>query len=474
MCGIAGAIDVPNASDVVQRMLKKVQARGQQSAKILSLETTPEGGRVLHEHGGFGWVKTVFHGIDLAKALPGTTAIGHVRYQTAGDGKPNAADIQPLTAFIEGQPFALAHNGNLTNFGQMREALEAEGAIFTSTSDSELFLHLYARTPAHLDAMTRLYQATRKVQGAYSLLLLSPEGMVAAVDPYGFRPLVVAAYKGGYLIASEECAFRPFPEVTEVTHLRRNSLWLRRWNGCKEQLFPLPDPGYGRSCSFEKVYFLNPASDLPEGRSVQTVRKQLGRLLAMKETRLRLHRPDVVTEVPDSSNAMAAAYAAAIGAPHDHALIRSHDTGRTFIESDPVDRELALRMKFSVVRDVVRNKRVAVVDDSIVRGSTMRRIIKLLREAGAREVHVRIGSPPVIHPCFWGIDTPSRRDLIASKLPVEAIAADVGADSLEYLTTDDLLTGIDDPDGRSHCTTCFTCVPPTQEPLPPERLVRKP
>jgi amidophosphoribosyltransferase len=470
MCGIAGAMNVPRAAFHVHLMIQQQQHRGQKAAGIAALDMA-DGAPRMRVHTGLGWVRDAFRDIDLDRDLPGDMAIGHVRYPTSG-ASADLSNAQPLVQHIEGLPYALVHNGNLTNLQTLRDLLDdGRSDHRPHDSDSALFLRLLARTDPKLSTQTRLHLTTRQTQGAYSLLLLAQDGVHAAVDAHGFRPLVACDYKGGMLFASEECAFRPFPESTNLRHLRRHSLFAAHRNGYRETLL-LPGHTHGRACSFETLYFSKPESRGPDGRSNQSVREALGRALAAKERHIPF--PDVVTPVPDSSNAMALAYAMAIGAPFAFALIRSHETGRTFIRSKQADRDLATRMKYNVVHDAVQGKRVVLVDDSIVRGTTMRRLVRLLRESGASEVHVRSGSPRVVHPCFWGIDTPNLHELIANIGSNEAVRQAIGADSLEYLTLDEFMAELGDRRGEHHCVTCFSGIPPTNDPLPPEHLVRRP
>ncbi len=464
MCGIAGAYGVPNASYLVSLMLKGKQHRGQEAAGIVSSHC----GR-LHEHKGFGLVDEVFGGVDFSTKLPGTSAIGHIRYATTG-ASDDARNIQPLVALRTRGSKAVAHNGNLTNFAEMRRSLEADGAIFQSSSDTELFLHLMARSKRNTPN-GRLQEACERVTGAYSLLVLTPEGILAAVDPLGFRPLSVAKLKengqlgGGWLFASETVAFDLFAE--EIAWQRPLREIMAVFPGMIVHPGTAPEGETTRHCSFEHVYFSRPDSVI-FGQSATAVRERLGAALAKASG----VRTDVVSAVPDSSNVMAQSYAETLGIPIRSALIRNHYTGRTFITPKQRARELGVRMKLNADRHVVNGKTITVVDDSLVRGTTAKKIVELLRTAGAREVHLRIASPPVIHPCHWGIDTPSRQELIATSMDAAALASYVGADSLAYLSIDDLRAALGDTEGKRHCTTCFTGKMPEQDLLPPQSLVR--
>lgn len=445
MCGIAAAYNVPDAAYAVSLMLKRLQHRGRSGAGIVSSD-----GSVLHEVRGLGLVDQVFDRVDLPARLPGALAVGHVRYATTGH-HGLAANIQPLAAKLKRGPLAVAHNGNLLNHETLRRGMEAEGAIFGTTSDTETFLHLLARSerPTTPEA---LRDACGEVVGAYSLLFLSPTELFAIRDPYGFRPLVCAPCGDGWLFASETCAldlFRtgPAEEVLpgEMIQCVSSGLWRGR----------LAEAPVRRQCSFEQIYFSRPDS-VTFGETCNDVRERLGAALAAKET----VRGDIVVPVPDSSNAMALAYADAAGVPFKFGLIRDHNTGRTFITPGQDARIHGVRMKLNPVASLVAGKRVMLVDDSIVRGTTMKKVVALLREAGAAEAHVRIASPRFIHPCFWGIDTPSFSELAAAQADDETLRAMIGADSLVYLTVAELREALGDADGSRFCTTCFSGKPP--------------
>ncbi len=461
MCGIAGAYGVPDAGRVVSLMLKAMQHRGQEAAGIVSAD-----GKGLHEIKGFGLVDEVFARVDFPSRLPGTAAVGHIRYATCGDAD-DRRNVQPLVASLRRGEKAIVHNGNLTNYPTMRAALEGQGAIFQTSSDTELFLHLMARSREG-SIGARLRAACAKIEGAYSVLLLTQDGLFAAVDPLGFRPLSVAPYGGGWLFASETCAFDLFA-ATPAAPVAAGTMIEIDAASDGALLETASSPDITRHCSFEHIYFTRPDSVI-FGTRAGMIRERLGIALA----RTNGLRTDVVTSVPDSSNSMAAAYAESLGIPFKFGLIRNHYTGRTFITPQQKARELGVRMKLNADRHVVEGKTVTVVDDSLVRGTTARKIVELLRSAGAKEVHLRIGSPPVIHPCFWGIDTPNRNELIAADLPPEALANMLGADSLAYLSILELDAALGDPNGTAHCTTCFSGILPQEAPIPLTRLVRKP
>lgn len=462
MCGIAGVFGVVDAARMVSLMLKALQHRGQQAAGIVS----SHGGR-FYERRGLGLADEVFNRTDFSNDLPGTMAIGHLRYPTSG-GVDSLAAIQPLVASTlrHGQ-FALVHNGNLTNDLGLREELDRVGTIFRSASDSETILHLLARCFGD-DWHKRLLQVFTQVEGAYALLVMTNDRLYIVVDPAGFRPLTMARLGTGYLFASETCAFDLFPEVSEVMRVEPGHLVEVSAEGVFQH--PFGHATFRRQCSFEHIYFSRPDS-MVFGVSVDEVRQRLGRLLARKNRTT----TDCVIAVPDSSNAMALAYAQESGIPYAHGLIRNHYSGRTFITPGQPARELGVRMKLNPVRSVIDGKRVTVVDDSLVRGTTGRKVVGLLRGAGAREVHLRIGSPPVISSCHWGIDTPQRQDLIAAQSSLEEMRQFMGADSLLYLTTEELREALEDPNGDLYCTSCFTGEKPLPGDLiPPEHLLRHP
>jgi amidophosphoribosyltransferase len=444
MCAIAGAIGVKNASYVVSMMLKALQHRGQEGAGIVSTDGTD-----FHEKRGLGLVDEVFRDTDFASALPGAAAIGHLRYTTSGDARSERA-IQPLAVMQGKDPIAIAHNGNLTNYVKMREDYQEQGAIFHSKSDTELFLHLFTRAKG--DRIARLKSAFSLAEGAYSLLILAKDALYAVVDPHGFRPLSFAHLNGGIVFASETCAF-DLKRATGAEAIAPGEMVTATDAGVSRVRFA-PD-GESRWCSFEQVYFARPDS-VVFGTTAGVVRTRLGAALAACAPA----KVDLVTAVPDSSNAIALAYANALGVPFEFALIRNHYMGRTFITPTKAARELGVRVKLNPVAELVRGKSVGVVDDSIVRGTTARKVVALIREAGAREVHLRIGSPPVIHTCHWGINTPRREDLVAAVTPLESLPDVLGADSVGYLTDAAFRGALRDTAGTRFCTTCFTGVWP--------------
>lgn len=449
MCGVFGVYAAEEASNLTYLGLHALQHRGQESAGIVSSD-----GAQLHAHRELGLVQDIFSEPVLSH-LPGSAAIGHVRYSTAGGN--HLRNAQPLCVDYAQGSIAVAHNGNLTNADDLRSQLEASGSIFQSTSDTEVIVHLMARSRART-TVERAIDALKQVQGAFSLLLLTPEELIVIRDPHGFRPLCVGILKDAHVFASEPPAF----ELIGAQYLRDldpGEMIIVDKSGLRSSR---PFDGAPRkSCIFEYVYFARPDSTLGSV-SVYEMRKELGRVLAEE------HPADVdlVIPVPDSGNAASLGFAQKIGAPFEFGLIRSHYVGRTFIEPQQSIRHFGVKLKLSPVRQLLAGKRVAVIDDSIVRGTTSRKIVKMLRDAGAREVHMRIASPPTQWPCFYGIDTPSRGELIASSHTTEEIATYITADSLGYLSLDGLHRAIamtragsipPNIDPRAgHCDACFS------------------
>jgi len=392
---------------------------------------------------GLGLVSDVFDPAKIAK-LPGRTAIGHNRYSTSGS--LTIENTQPLMVVYRGGPLALAHNGNLVNARELRQSLEASGSIFQTTLDTEIFLHLMALAPTD-DPEEALIHAAGQVRGAYSLVVLTRDAVFALRDPHGFRPLCIGRLESGYVVASETCALDLVAadyvrdvEAGELVRIDQHGLRSRR---AFEAQRPL------RQCIFEHIYFSRPDSRV-FGVTVDRVRRRIGHRLAQEHP----VEADVVISVPDSSNAIALGYSEATKIPFELGLIRNHYVGRTFIQPNQAGRESSVRVKFNPVREVLAGKRVVLVDDSIVRGTTSRKLVRMLRKNGAREVHFRVGSPPVTHPCFYGIDTPSRRELIGALKTTEEIREFLTADSLGYLSLEGLFAC--EQDGTQFCSACFT------------------
>ncbi len=435
-CGVFGVHGVEEASRIAYLGLHAQQHRGQEAAGIV----TAHAGR-LHVHRALGLVADVFTEDVLAR-LPGDRAIGHVRYSTAGDS--HLRNAQPFSVSYAHGSIAVAHNGTLTNAVMLRRRLEEDGSIFSSSSDTEVVVHLIARSRAQ-DAVGRVREALAQVRGAFSMVFLTPDELIAVRDPHGFRPLCIGTLRDGYLVASEPVAFalvggRFLRDVEPGEMIVVDRFGLRT-------LRPFP-PAPRHTCLFEYVYFARPDSTLGSV-GVYEARKRMGRRLAEE----RPAAADVVVPVPDSGVPAALGYAQASELPYELGLIRSHYVGRTFIEPSQSIRHFGVRLKLHPVASVLQGRRVVVVDDSIVRGTTSRKIVKMLREAGATEVHVRISSPPVRWPCFYGIDTPRRADLIAARHDPKEIADYLTADSVGYLSTEGLHEAVG---SGGFCDACFT------------------
>lgn len=443
MCGVFGIFNHPEASNLSYLGLHALQHRGQESAGVVSNQDG-----TLHGVRAMGQVRKIF-GRETLGQLPGPIAIGHVRYTTAGGSL--VKNIQPLWAQYRGRSVAIAHNGNLVNEEVLREELEGEGAIFTSFSDTEVILQLMARSHQE-DFRDQLADALGRVHGAYSMVLTTEDELIAVRDPHGFRPLVLGRLTGSpdtYVVASETSAF-DLIEAERIRDIEPGEILTISKRGLSSSYMRKAPR---RSCVFEYVYFARPDSVL-DGKSVYEARIAMGEQLAAEHA----VEADVVIPVPDSGVVAALGYAHASGIPFQMGLIRNHYVGRTFIEPSDSIRHFGVRLKLNAVPQVLKGKRVVVVDDSIVRGTTSRKIVKLLRQAGATEVHVRISSPPVDGPCHYGIDTPTRAELVASTQSVEQIAKSIEADSLGYLGADRLLAAVrsSDASGKNFCDACFT------------------
>ena len=438
-CGVMGVVGVGNAAEIAALGLHALQHRGQEATGVVACDDQG----TFRVAKGIGLVADVYRGDTLA-TLAGSLAIGHNRYSTAGG--LTLENTQPLRVVYRGGPLALAHNGNLTNARVVRQGLEESGSIFQTTLDTEIFLHLLALAATD-DVEEALTEAARQVEGAYSLVVLTRESVIALRDPHGFRPLCIGRLGDGYVVASETCALDlvgadflrevlPGEMVTIDPHGMRT----------RQALAPAGAPQH---CIFEHIYFSRPDSRV-FGDSVDAVRRRLGHRLAAEHPA----DADLVIAVPDSSNSIALGFSEASGLRYELALIRNHYVGRTFIQPQQAGRDFGVRVKFNPVREILDGKRVVVVDDSIVRGTTSRKLVRLLRRAGAREVHFRVGSPPVTHPCFYGIDTPSRRELIGALKSVDEIREYLGVESLGYLSLAGLLACEKEP--RYYCRACFT------------------
>jgi amidophosphoribosyltransferase len=454
-CGLFGVFRHPEAAHLAYMGLYALQHRGQESAGIAA----SDGERIRLEK-GMGLVNDVFTEAEL-RSLPGDHAIGHVRYSTAGDTV--ASNAQPYVIECHRGPIAVGHNGNLVNAAILRNELEAAGSIFQSTADTEVILHLYARN--HRERLEDAIAASlSKVMGAFSLLFLTPGALVAARDPWGFRPLVLGRLEGATILCSETCAL-DLIDAEYVRDVEPGEVVVVDADGV-HSFHPFP-PEPAAHCIFEHVYFARPDS-LVFGRTVLESRLMLGRQLAREAPAA----ADVVVPVPDSGMGAALGYAQEGGLPFEWGLIRNHYVGRTFIQPHQSVRSAGVKIKLNPVRQVIEGRRVVLIDDSIVRGTTSRKIVRMVREAGAREVHMRISSPPTTGPCYYGIDTPLKSELIASSHTVEEIRRFIEADSLAYLSHEGLLRAVDDAAGRRHCTACFSGRYPVAVSMPDESQMR--
>jgi amidophosphoribosyltransferase len=439
MCGVFGIFGHEEASNLAYLGLHALQHRGQESAGIISADSG-----TLKSWRQMGLVADIFTAPVLEK-LTGRAAIGHVRYSTAGVS--HLKNAQPLMVTYGGGQLGIAHNGNLVNADPLRQELEQSGAIFQSDSDTECIIHFIARSKEPTFDK-KVVEALSKVVGAYSLLFLNESQLVGIRDPNGFRPMVLGKLKGAYVLASETTAL-DLIEAELIREIEPGEMVVIDEGGLRSS-FPFPATRPGR-CVFEQVYFAKPDSSL-FGLSVYETRKALGRQLAAEQPA----EADLVIAVPDSGVPAAIGYSQRSGIPYDVGLIRSHYVGRTFIEPRESIRHFGVKLKLSAVRSVLKGKRVVVVDDSIVRGTTSRKIVKMLKAAGATEVHLRISSPPTKWPCYYGIDTPSRKELIASSHTDVEIARYVTADSLGYLSLAGLGEAVGDREGKTFCMACFS------------------
>ncbi len=438
MCGIFGIEGNDEAANLTYHGLYALQHRGQESGGIVSWD-----GRRLHVERGMGHVREIFSS-EVLLHLPGHRAIGHTRYSTAGASV--ITNAQPVVVKTALGPLAIVHNGNLVNALDLRQRLEQEGAIFQTTSDSEVILHLMARS-RHGDVTNALIDALGQVRGAYSLLLATEDRLIAARDPHGFRPLVFGRLGRAPCFASESCAFDLLGTVPE-RELDPGEVLVARGEVVESRR--LAEPAEPRRCIFEHVYFARPDSRV-FGEAVSSARLRMGAQLAREAPA----DADIVVPVPDSGLFAALGYSRESGLPFELGLIRNHYVGRTFIQPSQEIRDFGVRVKLNTVKELLSGRKVVLVDDSIVRGTTSKKIVHLVREAGAAEVHVRIPSPPTAWPCHYGIDTPTRDELIASHLTVPEIAEFIGANSLAYLSLDGLLASALGPPG-SFCTACWT------------------
>jgi len=474
-CGIFGIFNHPEAAVMTYYGLHALQHRGQEATGIVTSEYLPEKKRHrFNIHKGVGLVSDVFRDEKILKnALKGTSAIGHNRYSTTGSAQ-NEANIQPFTVNYKAGNLALGHNGNLTNFHTLRSKLQNEGTIFQSTSDTEIILHLAARSK-ETDPVLQIKEALETIRGAYSLVILTDEAVIAARDPHGFRPLALgklapkdASQTGdAFVVASETCAF----DIIGATYVRDvepgEILVIDKQgviSGKLRSLWVSHTAATPHHCIFEYIYFSRPDSKI-FGENVDKVRRKLGKSLA-QESPVKSKGADdkvVVISVPDSSNTATLGFVTESNKNGDDVrleigLIRSHYVGRTFIQPDQNSREFKVKTKFNTVKGALKGKTVVIVDDSIVRGTTSKQLVKLLREAEPKEIHFRVTSPPIKYPCFYGMDFPSSQELIANRCgsDVQKIGQELGVDSLEYLSMEKLLESAPGNGTASYCTACFS------------------
>ena len=436
-CGVVGVYGHPDAANLVYLGLYALQHRGQESAGIVASNNGK-----MHLEVGMGLVADVFSDARLKK-LPGNIAVGHNRYSTTGVSKVKNA--QPCLIEYSGGTMAMGHNGNLVNASEIRKELGAAGAIFQSTNDSEVIVHLMAQSRRN-SFVDRAVAALSQVKGAYSIVLMSENELVAARDPQGFRPLCLGKLDGAYIVASESCVM-DLVEAEFIREIEPGELILINQFGVKS--FHPFQKASTKQCVFEHIYFSRPDSYL-FGHSVYSTRKLMGKALAREKP----VEADVVVPVPDSGVISAMGYSEEAKIPFQMGLIRNHYVGRTFIEPQSQIRNFGVKIKLNAVKPVIEGKRVIIIDDSIVRGTTSKKIVRMLREVGAREVHVRISSPPTTHSCFYGIDTPTKGELIASNMDIDQTCEYLGADSLYYISLEKMLE-IFGEQKDDFCAACF-------------------
>ncbi|SDX96624.1 amidophosphoribosyltransferase [Evansella caseinilytica] len=439
-CGVFGIWGHKDAAHITYYGLHSLQHRGQEGAGIVVTD-----GERLKAHRGVGLVNEVFSDGELDH-LEGKAAIGHVRYTTAGAS--DLTNVQPLLFNSQAGSLALAHNGNIVNANALKHQLERQGSIFQTTSDTEVLAHLIKRSGFE-QQKDQMKHALTMVKGAYAFMMMVEDKLIAALDPNGLRPLSIGKLGDAYVVVSETCALDIIGAVYE-REVEPGEIVIIDDNGLTSERFAYKTE---RSiCSMEYVYFARPDSNV-DGINVHQARKNLGKQLAYEHP----VQADVVTGVPDSSISAAIGYAEQTGIPYELGLIKNRYVGRTFIQPSQELREQGVKMKLSAVRGVVEGKRVVMIDDSIVRGTTSRRIVRLLREAGAKEVHVRISAPPITNPCFYGIDTSTKGELIAAVKTQEEIREEIGADSLAFLSVEGLMIGIGRQDQGENCGQCLAC-----------------
>ena len=436
-CGVVGVYGHPEAANLVYLGLYALQHRGQESAGIVASTHSK-----MRLEVGMGLVADVFDPIRILK-LPGPLAIGHNRYSTAG--KSELVNAQPCMINYSAGSLALAHNGNLVNAQTIRKDLGGKGAIFQSTNDSEVIVHLMAQSKAET-FLDRAAEALKQVSGAYSLVLMTKTELLAARDPHGFRPLCLGKLDGSYIVASETCVM-DFIEAEFIREIEPGELILINDQGI-QSFFPF-NKAETKHCVFEHIYFARPDSFM-FGEHVYTARKNMGRAMAQESPA----DVDIIVPVPDSGVVSAMGFAEESGIPFEMGLIRNHYVGRTFIEPQSQIRHFGVKLKLNAVKKIIAGKRVAIIDDSIVRGTTARKIVKMLRDAGAKEIHLRISAPPILHSCFYGIDTPTKEELIAHTHNLEETRQYLAADSLAYLSLEKMMEVLENGK-KKFCSACF-------------------
>ena len=440
MCGIIGIQNNSEAAMLAYMGLYAQQHRGQEGAGVVSSD-----GVQLYRHMGQGLVSDVFSDSDVFEGLHGDSAIGHVRYSTTGNS--DKKNVGPLTFNMGDYYLSIAHNGNLVNIEDLRVNLQEEGALFQTATDTEIIIHLIAREKGN-NLAEKVEKALQKIEGAYSLLLLSPNEIIAVRDPHGIRPFCMGKLQDTVVFASETCAL----DLLGAEYLRDvqpGEMIVASDGGFNAQTIIAPQQS--KHCIFEYIYFSRPDSKI-FGKSVDKMRREFGRKLAQESP---ANTGDIVISVPDSSNTCALGFSSESDIKHEIGLIRNHYVGRTFIFPSQRLRDLSVRLKFNTVKGVVKDKEVVIIDDSIVRGTTLRKLTKLIRESGAKKVHVRISSPPVRFPCFYGMDFPTVEELVAGKREVEEVQKIIDVDSLGYLSLDGTLESTSET-AEKHCTACFS------------------
>lgn len=438
-CGVIGIYGNKEAAEMAYLGLYALQHRGQEGCGIVSSD-----GKHIYKHLGQGLVNEVFSRPEIIDGLPGHIAIGHNRYSTTGSDQ--LVNIQPIVVNSKDGPLAVGHNGNLVNYQSLRETLQEQGAIFQTTTDSEIIVHLLARSQKH-SFLERLKEALNTIQGAFSLVILTKDQLIAARDPLGFRPLAFGRLGDTFIVASETCAF-DLLGAEYIRDVEPGEILIFDQNGMHSEIFAVsPQRQY---CIFEFIYFSRPDSRI-FGECVDKTRRKFGKRLVEEHPA----DADIVISIPDSSNTAALGYSHRSGIRFELGMIRNHYIGRTFIEPRQEIRNFSVKVKFNPVEGVLKDRRVVVVEDSIVRGTTLRTLTQFIRKAGAKEVHVRVSSPPIRFPCYYGMDFPTREELIASSKTVEEIRKFLRVESLGYLSLEGMLACVPGK-GSDYCTACFT------------------